>query len=113
MNCPKCNGGSFVSEEELVQVMDGEPAKLLLRATFSCRACNERYTRMVWDDLGYHRKVLPGPQAPQGVPAPLQPQAQAQEQVSPYNPYQSPPGYQSTTAHEKKEEEIAEGLRFF
>jgi len=110
MNCPKCNGGSFVSEEELVQVMEGEPARLLLRATYSCRACNERYTRLVWDDLGHHRKVLPGQQTQQpGVPAPLQPQVQSQEQAS---PYQSPPGYQ-TAQQEKKEEEIAEGLRFF
>jgi len=107
MNCPKCNGGSFVSEEELVQVMDGEPARLLLRATFSCRACNERYTRLVWDDLGHHRKVLPGHQTQQpGVPAPLQPQVQSQEQA---------PSYQSAPPQhpEKKEEEIAEGLRFF
>jgi hypothetical protein len=113
MNCPKCNGGSFVSEEELVQVMDGEPARLLLKATFSCRACNERYTRLVWDDLGHHRKVLTTPQGQPGVPAPLQPQAQAQEQAPAYNPYQSAPSYQSPQQQEKKEEEIAEGLRFF
>jgi hypothetical protein len=106
MNCPKCNGGSFVSEEELVQVMDGEPARLLLKATFSCRACNERFSRLVWDDLGHHRRVPQNPQPP-GV---LQPQAQAQEQ--PYYQSGSPPSYQAP-AQQKKEEEIAEGLRFF
>ncbi len=108
MNCPKCNGGSFVSEEELVQVMDGEPARLLLKATFSCRACNERFSRLVWDDLGHHRRVELGPPQPPGV---LQPQIQSQEQ-SYYQPSGPPPSYQAP-AQQKKEEEIAEGLRFF
>jgi hypothetical protein len=106
MNCPKCNGGSFVSEEELVQVMDGEPARLLLKATFSCRACNERFSRLVWDDLGHHRRVDVGPPQPPGV---LQPQVQSQEQPG----YNSPPPSYQSPAQQKKEEEIAEGLRFF
>lgn len=103
MNCPKCSGGSFLSEEELVKVMDGEPARLLLKAVFTCRSCSERFTRLVWDDLGHHRRVQAGHQPQQGYE-----QQHSQQQYQQPAPYQSAPAQQGKT-----EEEAAEGLRFF
>jgi hypothetical protein len=97
MECPKCHGGSFLAEEELVQVMEGqEPHKIVLKAIYACRACSEKFSRLVWDDLGPHRKHLPVPAASYQPP---------QQSPNPYQYQQQPQA--------KKEEEAAEGLKFF
>jgi hypothetical protein len=65
MNCPKCSGGAFLADEDLVKVMDNvQPMKLLIKQTFVCRACTERFSRIVWDDFESRRK---GDEAPGGV----------------------------------------------
>ena len=52
MNCPKCDGGAFLADEDLVKVMENtQPLKLLIKQTFTCRACTERFSRIVWDDF--------------------------------------------------------------
>jgi hypothetical protein len=57
MYCPKCGGGAFVSDEELLKVMETlKPMKMILKQTFVCRACTERFSRVVWDDLESRRK---------------------------------------------------------
>lgn len=59
MNCPKCAGGAFLAEEDLVKVMDNvQPMKLLIKQTFTCRACSEKFSRIVWDDFESRKKGL-------------------------------------------------------
>jgi hypothetical protein len=64
MNCPKCGGGAFLAEEDLVKVMDNvQPMKLLVKQTFTCRACSEKFSRIVWDDFESRKK---GSESPSG-----------------------------------------------
>jgi len=57
MNCPKCGGGAFLADEELVKVMEGtKPLKLLIKQIFTCRACSERFSRIVWDNFDSRKK---------------------------------------------------------
>ena len=94
MECPKCGGGAYLSDEELIKVLENtDPIKIMFRAIFSCRACAEKFSRIFYDDLGARKK-------PQEVrPYPYQGQGQQYEPVRP------------TGA--KSEDEAAEGLRFF
>ena len=55
--CPKCGGGAFLSEEELVKVLENsEPMKIVAKATYQCRACSERFSRLVCDNLNARKK---------------------------------------------------------
>jgi hypothetical protein len=95
MECPKCSGGSFLSDEELVKVVEGtEPQRILLKAIYTCRACQEKFSRLVWDELGPHRRHVQ-----------QQPVYQPGMQPGPYQPQQP--------QQQKTEDEAAEGLRFF
>jgi hypothetical protein len=92
MECPKCGGGGFLSEEELVKTLDerflsrGE-LKAVIRATFVCRACSEKFSRIFVEDIAKRKKPEPtGPQTPSGQP--------------PSTPYE-------------EKSEPAEGLKFF
>lgn len=61
MNCPKCGGGAFLGEEDLVKVMDNmQPMKLLIKQTFVCRACSEKFSRIVWDDFEARKRTEEG-----------------------------------------------------
>jgi len=73
--CPKCQGGTFLSEEELVQVLENaDPVKVLVKATYQCMSCSERFTRLVCDDLAARRRPAETPgqyaQRPAAQPAP-------------------------------------------
>ena len=89
MFCPKCSGGGFLVDEELVKILDERSAarelRAILKATYVCRACSERFSRLHVDDLSKRKKPV--------------------EQAAPIvaTPTQEPP---STGAPE-------EGLRFF
>lgn len=62
MECPKCGGGTYLIEEELVQVLEGSrPLKAVIKATMACRACAEKCSRLFVDTLE-NRK------APQSAP---------------------------------------------
>ncbi|RLJ09780.1 MAG: hypothetical protein DRP15_02445 [Candidatus Aenigmatarchaeota archaeon] len=88
MECPKCGGGSFLVDEELIKVLENtEPMKIILKATYQCRACGERFGRIVYDNLDARKKT------PEAKPA--YPVSQPQEINKSY------------------EEETVEGLRFF
>ena len=102
MQCPKCNGGTFLPDEELVKHIEtGEPQRIILRATHTCMSCQEKFSRLVWDELGPHRRHVPmgQPQYPQ------QPQAQ-QQAPNPYN-------YPQTQQPQKQDEPVVDGLKFF
>jgi len=55
--CPKCGGGSYLAEEELIKIMENtEPMKMIIKATYQCRACSERFSRLVHDILEARKK---------------------------------------------------------
>lgn len=60
MECPKCGGGAFLSEEELVQVLDNvEPIKVVSKSVYVCRACSEKFSRLVCENLAAKKKMGP------------------------------------------------------
>ena len=57
MNCPKCSGGSYVSDEEVVKVLESiTPIKVILKVTYVCRSCGERFSRVFSEDVQAKRK---------------------------------------------------------
>ncbi len=76
--CPKCGGGAFLSEEELVRIMENTaPMKVVAKATYQCRACSERFSRLVCDDLEARKKDAEEIVPAGTVAAPSQPAATA------------------------------------
>ena len=100
MNCPKCMGQTFLSEEELVQVLENsDPIKVVVKAIFQCRACNERFTRILYDDLAARRKE---PDALIQTPTSV---------ATTPSPYQYPQQTQSTETTQTQS--APEGIKFF
>jgi hypothetical protein len=104
MECPKCSGGAYLVEEDLIQVLENtEPVKLMIKATYTCRACSERFTRVIYDDIDA-RKKQPDGMAP---PSPYQTQPQQQS-------YQQESYSQSSVVRtDDEEDDAAENLKFF
>ena len=100
MECPKCGGGAYLADEELVQVLGNtDPVKILIKAKYQCRACSETFSRIVYDDMNARKKVdEPRPLAPY----PVQNQQYAQQS---YN--------QPSIVRTSDEDEAAESLKFF
>jgi len=85
--CPKCNGGTFLSEEELIQVLENvDPVKVLLKATFQCMSCSERFTRLICDDLSARKRPIES---------------------------RTPGSYPTQSVQSAPQSDPAEGLRFF
>lgn len=58
MKCPKCNGESYLLDEEFVNVLSQtEPIKILVRALYVCRACGEKFSRLAYDELDIKREL--------------------------------------------------------
>ena len=73
IRCPKCNGGAYVSDEEVVKVLENtEPVKVILRITYVCRSCGERFTRVVSEDVDAKRKDKNEDNKPPGFPTSLE-----------------------------------------
>lgn len=95
MECPKCGGGCLLSEEELVKILDERAersVRAVIRGTYICRACTDKFTRLFMEDLSKRKK----------------PEESRGQYI-----YQSPP--QQPPAAQQKEEpaDPAEGLKFF
>ncbi|MBL7160534.1 MAG: hypothetical protein ISS93_01645 [Candidatus Aenigmarchaeota archaeon] len=59
MECPKCGGGCLLSEEELIKVLEErarEAVKAVVKASYVCRACSERFSRLFVDDLAKRKR---------------------------------------------------------
>lgn len=67
MECPKCGGGCLLSEEELVTLLEERSRDIMraiIKATYVCRACAERFSRLFVDDLAKRNRppeTGPGP----------------------------------------------------
>ena len=52
MYCPKCGGGTFIADEELVKVReDSRPLKAVIKLVYVCRACGDKFSRLVHEHL--------------------------------------------------------------
>ena len=97
MECPKCGGGAYLAEEELVQVLENtEPLKILIKAKYQCRACSETFSRIVYDDMNARKK------------------ADEQHPMAPYPMQSQQQGYNKPSiVRTSDEDEAAESLKFF
>ena len=99
MECPKCAGGAYLAEEDLIQVLENtEPVKLMLKATYQCRACSERFSRVIYDDIAARKKQ------PETGEIPSTYSTQSSEQQ--YN-------QSSIVRNDDEENAAAENLKFF
>lgn len=56
MQCPKCNGEAYLVEEELVKIIENtDPMKIVAKAIYQCRACGERFSRLVIESIDAKR----------------------------------------------------------
>ncbi len=59
MNCPKCQGGSYLADEDVSKILENTtPMKILIKQTFVCRACGDRFSRIVVDDVDGLKKDM-------------------------------------------------------
>ncbi len=71
MFCPKCGGGTYISEEELIKIIENTRSlKAVIKLIYSCRACSEKFSRIIHEDLENKKRDISGTavssQAPQG-----------------------------------------------
>ena len=58
MNCPKCDGGAYVSEEEVLNVVESiTPVKVIMKVTYICKSCGERFSRVLFEDVETRKKA--------------------------------------------------------
>jgi hypothetical protein len=95
MFCPKCNGGTFIVEEDVIKVLETTtPIKLVLKTTYMCRSCNEKFSRVGVEDIEAKRQQ-PQTQGYQTSPETLRPG------MSTTGQYQQGSSYQASEPAEK------------
>ena len=56
--CPRCGGGAYLAEEEFVRVLENtEPMRVIAKAVYQCRACSEKFSRLVCELLEAKKKM--------------------------------------------------------
>ncbi len=94
--CPKCGGGTYISEEELVKILEEtRPLKAVIKVFYVCRACVEKFSRLVHENLEDKKRDI------SGVNAGLNSSSGYSQQ-----PQQAP-------TYSRSEDTAAEGLKFF
>ncbi len=66
MFCPKCGGGTYIAEEELIKVLEGRTLRAILKILYVCRACSEKFSRLVHEDLESRKRDERGTGVQQG-----------------------------------------------
>ena len=50
--CPKCGSEAYLSEEEFAGNVDAsDPPKVAIKQVFKCKACGEKFSRIVFQNL--------------------------------------------------------------
>lgn len=50
--CPKCGSEAYLSEEEFAgNVENADPPKVAIKQVFKCKACGEKFSRIVFENL--------------------------------------------------------------
>ena len=64
--CPKCGGGTYIAEEELIKVLEGRTLRAILKILYVCRSCSEKFSRLVHEDLEGRKRDEKGTGVQQG-----------------------------------------------
>ncbi|MBI4163489.1 MAG: hypothetical protein HY512_01385 [Candidatus Aenigmarchaeota archaeon] len=64
--CPKCGGGTYIAEEELIKILEGRTLRAILKILYVCRACSEKFSRLVHEDLEARKRDERGTSVQQG-----------------------------------------------
>ena len=95
MFCPKCGGGTYISEEELVKILEeSRPLKAVIKIFYVCRACAEKFSRLIHENLEDKKRDVSGVNAGSS---------------SSYSQQSSQPA----PTYSRTEDTAAEGLKFF
>jgi transposase-like protein len=58
--CPKCGSEAYLSEEEFAgNVESADPPKVAIKQVFKCKACGEKFSRIVFENLDIKKKENP------------------------------------------------------
>ena len=81
--CPKCGGGTYIQEEDLVRILENtRPLKAVLKILYVCRACADKFSRLVNEDLETKKRDTSGTGvANQQTQAPTRSVAEAAESL--------------------------------
>lgn len=91
VRCPKCNGGTYISDEEVVKILENtDPIKVILRITYICRSCGERFTRVVAQDVDARKRKEYSQPTP-GLPTSPEAVRPGMSSSSPYGTGEEPP----------------------
>ena len=61
MNCPKCGAESYLVDEEFGTVTEKvTPPKLIIKATFACKSCYEKFSRIIVHNLDAKTEGMAG-----------------------------------------------------
>ena len=55
--CPKCGSEAYLSEEEFAgNVENADPPKVAIKQVFKCKACGEKFSRIIFENLDASKK---------------------------------------------------------
>jgi hypothetical protein len=65
MNCPKCQGSAYLADEDLVKVTESAaPVFVIIKQTYVCRSCGDRFSRIVTEEAEGRKKDKPAEAKP-------------------------------------------------
>jgi len=52
MQCPRCGGQAYISDEDVVKIVEStDPVKIVIKVTYVCKSCSERFSKIVVENL--------------------------------------------------------------
>ena len=52
MECPRCGGQAYISDEDVVKIVEStDPVKIVIKVTYICKSCSERFSKIVVENL--------------------------------------------------------------
>jgi len=80
MFCPKCGGGTFIADEELVKILeDSRPLKAVIKIFYVCRACGDKFGRIIHEFLDNKKRDESGVSVQPGSAPPIKSASEAAE----------------------------------
>ena len=78
MFCPKCGGGTFIADEELVKILeDSRPLKAVIKIFYVCRACGDKFGRIIHEFLDNKKRDESGVSVHPGAAPPIKSASEA------------------------------------
>jgi C4-type Zn-finger protein len=58
MKCPSCGGEAYVIDEEFIKAIENtNPVQIVVKQTFLCKNCSDKFTRIVCEDTSARKKT--------------------------------------------------------